>query len=183
MANKTTFDFEANIDGALEDDQLRKNLRKAMDILVDKRRAVFPDAAYARTTAVGRQCHQAPRAATAAPAAGAARSQLHPKRDPGALGRRHGPGQRHRARHPAPPRCAGHRQGQVDGLRGDAPEPFSRRKRYRGHRDRSGRIHHPAQPRDTLAHHRACHSQEQGRSGRHFHEKIADTPTPKTWKN
>jgi L-lactate dehydrogenase complex protein LldF len=46
MANKTTFDFEANIDGALEDDQLRKNLRKAMDILVDKRRAVFPDAAY-----------------------------------------------------------------------------------------------------------------------------------------
>jgi len=46
MANKTTFDFEANIDGALEDDQLRKNLRKAMDILVDKRRAVFPDADY-----------------------------------------------------------------------------------------------------------------------------------------
>ena len=46
MGNKTTFDFEANIDGALEDDQLRKNLRKAMDILVDKRSAVFPDTAY-----------------------------------------------------------------------------------------------------------------------------------------
>ncbi|MBR9987188.1 MAG: iron-sulfur cluster-binding protein [Desulfosarcina sp.] len=46
MGNKTTFDFEANIDGALEDDQLRKNLRKAMDILVDKRRTVFPDSTY-----------------------------------------------------------------------------------------------------------------------------------------
>jgi L-lactate dehydrogenase complex protein LldF len=46
MHNETTFDFEANIAGALEDDQLRKNLRKAMDILVDKRRTVFPDTAY-----------------------------------------------------------------------------------------------------------------------------------------
>ena len=46
MGNKKAFDFEANIGGALEDDQLRKNLRKAMDILVDKRRTVFPDAAY-----------------------------------------------------------------------------------------------------------------------------------------
>jgi L-lactate dehydrogenase complex protein LldF len=46
MGNKTTFDFDANIDGALKDDQLRKNLRKAMDILVDKRRTVFPDTTY-----------------------------------------------------------------------------------------------------------------------------------------
>jgi L-lactate dehydrogenase complex protein LldF len=46
MGNETTFDFEANIAGALKDDQLRKNLRKAMDILVDKRRTVFPDTAY-----------------------------------------------------------------------------------------------------------------------------------------
>jgi L-lactate dehydrogenase complex protein LldF len=46
MEHKTSFNFEANIDGALKDDQLRKNLRKAMDILVDKRRAVFPDTSY-----------------------------------------------------------------------------------------------------------------------------------------
>ena len=46
MHNETTFDFEANIVGALKDKQLRKNLRKAMDILVDKRRAVFPDTAH-----------------------------------------------------------------------------------------------------------------------------------------
>jgi L-lactate dehydrogenase complex protein LldF len=44
MGNETTFDFEHNVDGALADDQLRKNLRNAMDILVDKRRTVFPDA-------------------------------------------------------------------------------------------------------------------------------------------
>jgi hypothetical protein len=35
------FDFADNIAGALGDDQLRRNLRNAMDILVDKRRAVF----------------------------------------------------------------------------------------------------------------------------------------------
>jgi L-lactate dehydrogenase complex protein LldF len=46
MGNETTFDFENNVDGALADNQLRKNLRKAMDILVDKRRTVFPDDAY-----------------------------------------------------------------------------------------------------------------------------------------
>ena len=44
MGNETTFDFEHNVDSALADDQLRKNLRNAMDILVDKRRTVFPDA-------------------------------------------------------------------------------------------------------------------------------------------
>ena len=44
MGNETTFDFEHNVDGALADGQLRKNLRNAMDILVDKRRMVFPDA-------------------------------------------------------------------------------------------------------------------------------------------
>ncbi len=46
MGNHTRFDFEDNVTGALADDQLRKNLRKAMDILVDKRRAVFPDSDY-----------------------------------------------------------------------------------------------------------------------------------------
>jgi L-lactate dehydrogenase complex protein LldF len=44
MGNETPFDFERNVAGALADDQLRRNLRNAMDILVDKRRAVFPDA-------------------------------------------------------------------------------------------------------------------------------------------
>jgi L-lactate dehydrogenase complex protein LldF len=46
MDDKAAFDFDANITGALADDQLRKNLRSAMDILVDKRQAVFPDPAY-----------------------------------------------------------------------------------------------------------------------------------------
>ena len=46
MGNHTRFDFEHNVTGALADDQLRKNLRNAMDILVDKRRAVFPDSDY-----------------------------------------------------------------------------------------------------------------------------------------
>ena len=44
MDNESSFDFESNVAGALNDGQLRKNLRKAMDILVDKRRTVFPDA-------------------------------------------------------------------------------------------------------------------------------------------
>jgi len=44
MGNEKRFDFERNIDGALADGQLRKNLRNAMDILVDKRKAVFTDA-------------------------------------------------------------------------------------------------------------------------------------------
>ena len=43
MPKETVVDFPRNIDGALKDDQLRKNMRKAMDILVDKRRTVFPD--------------------------------------------------------------------------------------------------------------------------------------------
>ncbi|BBO77086.1 iron-sulfur cluster-binding protein [Desulfosarcina widdelii] len=43
MDAKTRFDFKSNIEGALKDDQLRKNLRNAMDILVDKRRTVFTD--------------------------------------------------------------------------------------------------------------------------------------------
>lgn len=46
MDTKTTFDFDNNIAGALADDQLRKNLRNAMDILVEKRRTVFPDTDY-----------------------------------------------------------------------------------------------------------------------------------------
>jgi L-lactate dehydrogenase complex protein LldF len=41
MGDKTGFDFKRNIDGALKDGQLRKNLRKAMDILVDKRKHRF----------------------------------------------------------------------------------------------------------------------------------------------
>jgi L-lactate dehydrogenase complex protein LldF len=44
MHKARTFNFADNIAGALKDDQLRKNLRKAMDILVGKRQAVFPDA-------------------------------------------------------------------------------------------------------------------------------------------
>ncbi|HSO18977.1 MAG TPA: LutB/LldF family L-lactate oxidation iron-sulfur protein [Desulfosarcina sp.] len=44
MDDETRFDFEQNVTGALADGQLRRNLRKAMDILVDKRRTVFPDA-------------------------------------------------------------------------------------------------------------------------------------------
>ena len=43
MHNKERFDFKHNIEGALNDVQLRKNLRNAMDILVEKRQAVFPD--------------------------------------------------------------------------------------------------------------------------------------------
>ncbi len=46
MDSETTFDFADNIAGALNDDQLRKNLRNAMDILVEKRRVVFPDTEY-----------------------------------------------------------------------------------------------------------------------------------------
>ncbi len=43
MDTETRFDFEKNVAKSLKDDQLRRNLRKAMDILVDKRRTVFPD--------------------------------------------------------------------------------------------------------------------------------------------
>jgi L-lactate dehydrogenase complex protein LldF len=46
MEDRTKFDFEHNIAAALDDDQLRRNLRNAMDILVDKRLSVFPDADY-----------------------------------------------------------------------------------------------------------------------------------------
>jgi L-lactate dehydrogenase complex protein LldF len=103
MANKTTFDFEANIDGALEDDQLRKNLRKAMDILVDKRRAVFPDAAYleqlrsAGNAIKRRALQQLPRLLEQLEANCTRNGiQVHWAEDTAA-------GQRHRARHPAPP--------------------------------------------------------------------------------
>lgn len=43
MGTGNSFDFERNIDAALADQQLKKNLRNAMDILVEKRRAVFTD--------------------------------------------------------------------------------------------------------------------------------------------
>ncbi|RJQ65360.1 MAG: iron-sulfur cluster-binding protein [Desulfobacteraceae bacterium] len=43
METATPFDFKKNIDKALSDRQLRKNLRSAMDMLVAKRKAVFPD--------------------------------------------------------------------------------------------------------------------------------------------
>jgi len=43
MVTGNSFDFEHNVDAALADDQLRKNLRNAMDILVEKRRMVFKD--------------------------------------------------------------------------------------------------------------------------------------------
>lgn len=44
MSPEPTFDFGKNVARALKDGQLRKNLRSAMDILVEKRRAVFADA-------------------------------------------------------------------------------------------------------------------------------------------
>ena len=44
MSTDTGFDFKGNIDRALNDRRLRQNLRHAMDILVEKRRAVFADA-------------------------------------------------------------------------------------------------------------------------------------------
>lgn len=43
MANRNDFNFEINIDEALSDTQLRNNLRNAMDILIQKRKAVFDD--------------------------------------------------------------------------------------------------------------------------------------------
>ena len=43
MATADSFDFDGNVDRALADGQLRTNLRRAMDILVEKRRAVFDD--------------------------------------------------------------------------------------------------------------------------------------------
>jgi len=43
MATAHSFDFDGNVDRALADGQLRTNLRRAMDILVEKRRAVFDD--------------------------------------------------------------------------------------------------------------------------------------------
>ena len=49
MDDAKAFDFKGNITNALDDRQLRRNLRKAMDILVEKRRAVFPDQAYLQT--------------------------------------------------------------------------------------------------------------------------------------
>jgi L-lactate dehydrogenase complex protein LldF len=49
MTAEMTFDFQDNIARALNDRQLRRNLRNAMDILVEKRRAVFTDAADLET--------------------------------------------------------------------------------------------------------------------------------------
>lgn len=43
MDTAPVFDFQSNIEKALKDRQLRKNLRSAMDILVSKRKAVFSD--------------------------------------------------------------------------------------------------------------------------------------------
>ena len=43
MDSQPAFDFKGNVSGALSDQQLRKNLRAAMDTLIEKRRAVFPD--------------------------------------------------------------------------------------------------------------------------------------------
>ncbi len=42
-ANQATFDFKRNVSRALSNSQLRQNLQKAMDTLIDKRKAVFPD--------------------------------------------------------------------------------------------------------------------------------------------
>jgi len=43
MDSQTTFDFKYNVTSALSNGQLRKNLRKAMDTLIEKRKSVFPD--------------------------------------------------------------------------------------------------------------------------------------------
>ena len=43
MGSAPSFDFTGNVDRALADGQLRANLRRAMDILVEKRRAIFDD--------------------------------------------------------------------------------------------------------------------------------------------
>lgn len=45
MDLQATFDFKENVSSALANLQLRKNLRKAMDTLIEKRNSVFPDAA------------------------------------------------------------------------------------------------------------------------------------------
>jgi L-lactate dehydrogenase complex protein LldF len=43
MDHQATFDFERNVSDALSNSQLRKNLRSAMDTLIEKRKAVFAD--------------------------------------------------------------------------------------------------------------------------------------------
>ncbi len=44
MGTTHSFDFKGNVERALADGQLRTNLRRAMDILVEKRRAIFAEA-------------------------------------------------------------------------------------------------------------------------------------------
>ena len=43
MPNALSFDFEANVARDLGNSQLRRNLQAAMDTLISKRQAVFPD--------------------------------------------------------------------------------------------------------------------------------------------
>ena len=65
--------------------------------------------------------------------------------------RRHVVGLAQRARRPAD------REVQVDGHRGDRPEPGARGGRRGGRRDRPRRVHRPARPRAAVPHRRAGH--------------------------
>ena len=62
-----------------------------------------------------------------------------------------------RARRRSPARRHARRQGQVDALGGDRPQPRARSRRHRGDRDRPRRVDHPGRERNAVAHHRARH--------------------------
>jgi hypothetical protein len=136
-----------------------------------------PGRRLSRTTAVGRQCHQAPGAAKAAPTlleqleANCTRNgiQVHWAED---TAEANGIVLDIMRRHDAPDIVKGKSMVSEE----MHLNHFSRRKRHRSHGDRSGRVHHSAQPRNTLAHHRAGHSQEQRRSGHHFSRQDCGHP-------
>ena len=184
MGNATAYDFKAQAEHALADDQLRRNLRAAMTTLMEKRRAIFNDHQQteqlrARGAAIKRRC-----LATTARTARAPRTKCTQNGIQVHWADTTDRGQRHRARHPQRPRRHPPGQGQIDGLRGDAPQRFSRRPRHRIHGDRPGRVHHSARRRAPLAHHRAGHPQEQGRDRPQLFTKRFPTPlTPRMWKS
>ena len=71
---------------------------------------------------------------------------------------------------------------QVDGHRGDRPQRGARARRGHAGRDRPRRVHHPARPREAVAHHRARHPQDQGAGGRALlarSSRAASPPTPR----
>ena len=114
----------------------------------------------ARTVAGARRRHPPAGAAPTAGIAGATGAEMHRKRHSGALGRNPGGSQPDLpGHHPAPSRQPGH-QGQVDGVRGNAPQPLPGRTGHRGAGNRSRRVHHPTGSRNAIAHHRPRHPQE-----------------------